>query len=225
VLCVSEAERERGRAAGIRARFEVVANGVDVAEFGFVAPEAARTAKERLGLGPAPVVVCVGRVCRQKGQDLLLRAWSAIVDAVPDARLALVGDGPDLAELSSSAPPSATFAGHRDDVADWLAAADVVVMPSRWEGMAFTALEAMATGRSVVAFDVDGVRESLGDAGALVPPDDIAGLAAAIVTRLTDHDLRAREGLSARARVETHHDARNQLARVVQLTSDLVDRG
>jgi glycosyltransferase involved in cell wall biosynthesis len=225
VLCVSEAERERGRAAGIRARFEVVANGVDIAEFGFVDRDSGRLARDRLALGTAPVVVCVGRICRQKGQDLLVRAWSHVVDAIPDARLVFVGDGPDRADLESSAPPTITFAGQRDDVADWLAAADVVAMPSRWEGMAFTALEAMAVGRSVVAFDVDGVHESLGDTGALVAADDIAGFAAAIVARLDDDELRAREGRAARVRVERNHDARNQLARVVQLTADISGRG
>jgi glycosyltransferase involved in cell wall biosynthesis len=221
VLCVSDAERERGRAAGIRARFDVVANGVDTVQFPFVDRAGGQLAKQRLGLGVTPVVVCVGRLCRQKGQDLLVRAWARVVDVVPDARLVFVGDGPDREDLSACAPPSITFAGHRDDVADWLAAADVVVMPSRWEGMAFTALEAMAVGRSVVAFDVDGVRESLGDAGALVRPDDIAGLASAIVVRLDDEELREREGRLARARVESFHDARRQLERVVELTADL----
>lgn len=225
VLCVSEAERERGRGAGIRARFEVVANGVDVAEFGFVDAEAGRRAKERLALGPEPLVVCVGRLCRQKGQDLLVQAWAGVVDAVPDARLVLVGDGPDRSELEANAPASITFAGYRDDVADWLAAADVVTMPSRWEGMAFSALEAMAVGRSVVAFDVDGVRESVGETGALVAPDDVAGLADAIVARLRDSELREREGRAARTRVEQNHDARHQLARVVQLTADISGRG
>jgi glycosyltransferase involved in cell wall biosynthesis len=88
-------------------------------------------------------------------------------------------------------------------VVEWLAAADVVVFPSRWEGMSIGLLEAMACGRSIVATDVPGTREALDDVcGPLVQPEDPDALAAAIVPKLQDPVRAASEGRAARERVE-----------------------
>lgn len=73
---------------------------------------------------------------RQKGQDVLLEAWDAVLRRVPEARLVLVGDGPDSARLRAGAPRDVLFAGATDDAVPWYQAADLVVLPSRWEGMA-----------------------------------------------------------------------------------------
>ena len=139
----------RGIGNGIAPRRSVVApNGVDVHRF---VPHEQADARARLGLGDHPVAVCVGRLARQKGQDLLLRAWPGVAAEVPDAQLIVVGDGPDhdtlLALVSHGTPgsPGATMSPE-----DFYAVADVVVVPSRWEGMALVPLEAMACERSVV---------------------------------------------------------------------------
>lgn len=177
IVCVSEAERADGIAAGVLATWDVVPNGVDLARW---IPTDRAAARARLGLSlDEPLVACVGRLSRQKGQDVLLAAWPS----VPGAALVLVGDGPDTASLAAAAPASVCLVGRRDDVADWYAAADVVAVPSRWEGMALTALEALACGRPVVASDVTGMREIGAD---LVPPEDPAALAAALRARLRD---------------------------------------
>jgi glycosyltransferase involved in cell wall biosynthesis len=178
VVCVSAGERGAGEAAGVRARrWAVIENGVDLDRF---RPADRAAARARLGLPAGPLVVCVGRLSRQKGQDVLLRAWPP----VSGATLALVGDGPDRAALEAAAPPGVLFAGRRDDVADWYAAADVVAVPSRWEGMALAALEALACGRQVVGSDVAGMRE-LGPVD-VVPPDDAEALAAALAAALAE---------------------------------------
>jgi glycosyltransferase involved in cell wall biosynthesis len=161
VVCVSEAERATGARAGIDARWAVVPNGIDPGRFHPAAVDTVRAALLPDVDPAAPLVVCVGRLCRQKGQDVLLDAWYAVQDRVPEARLVLVGDGPDLDELRSRAPGSVVFAGAVPDAAPWYQAADLVVLPSRWEGMALAPLEAMACGRPVVLTDVDGARESL----------------------------------------------------------------
>lgn len=210
VVCVSQAERAAGVAAGITAAWHVVPNGVDLDAFRPAGAEGSARARHRLGLDDSPTVVCVGRLSRQKGQDLLLDVWPTVRRAVRGARLELVGDGPDRAALAARGLPGVSFHGRRDDVADWYAAADVVVFPSRWEGMSLAVLEALACGASVVAADVTGVRESLppGHEG-VVRPEDPAALGGALTERLLDPSLRAREGALAVEHVTRGHSLRS----------------
>jgi glycosyltransferase involved in cell wall biosynthesis len=223
VLCVSEAERRRGEEHGIRAAWRVIPNGVDPELWAEATGEERALARKRVGLEDRPTVVCVGRLARQKGQDLLLAAWPTVMDEVPEAQLALVGDGPDLAELRKRADGAVVFAGQRTDVSDWLAAADVVAFPSRWEGMSIGLLEAMARGRSVVATDVPGASEALADSsGELVAPDEPAALAAAIAARLADPARAAAEGRAARQRVEQTYPLRATCDRVAELYEELL---
>ncbi|MFI9149772.1 glycosyltransferase [Streptomyces sp. NPDC053367] len=224
-VCVSEAERERGVRAGITARWSVVPNGVDPRVFH---PAAADTVRAALlpDVGPAaPLVVCVGRLCPQKGQDVLLDAWRTVVRRVPDARLVLVGDGPDREQLASSAPESVLFTGDVADPAPWYRAADLVVLPSRWEGMALAPLEAMACARPVVLTDVDGARESLPPGLAprcLVPPGDPAALAETLVDLLRDPPLRESLGHQGHRHVLAAHDVRHTSAAVWDLYRELL---
>ncbi|WP_030217141.1 glycosyltransferase [Streptomyces bikiniensis] len=214
ILCVSEAERRTGEAAGVEADWSVVHNGVDTVRFASDGPPR----------NPAPTVVCVGRLCRQKGQDVLLAAWPAVLAEVPAARLVLVGDGPDAERLRAAAGPSVRFAGDVGDTAPWYRAADVVVLPSRWEGMALAPLEAMASGRPVVVSDVDGARESLPPAHeplCLVPPEDPAALAAALGRLLGRPELRHRLGREAHAHVLSSFDVRRTGAAVADVYREL----
>ncbi|WP_245863102.1 glycosyltransferase [Streptomyces thermovulgaris] len=227
VVCVSEAERATGVRAGIDAPFAVVPNGIDPERFRPAPAGAARAGLAPLaGLDPAaPLVVCVGRLCRQKGQDVLLRAWDAVVREVPGARLALVGDGPDAGLLRAQAPPSVLFTGAVADPRPWYQAADLVVLPSRWEGMALAPLEAMACGRPVVVTDVDGARESLPPSfteRCLVPPENPAALAEALIGVLLDPPLRASLGTLARRHVLDVHDVRHTAERIADVYRDLL---
>jgi glycosyltransferase involved in cell wall biosynthesis len=246
VVCGSEGERAAGAAAGVRAHWYVVPNAVDLDAFPLAGPDDQAAARAELGLPapPTPIVVCAGRLAiGQKGQDVLLAAWPHVLAAVPDAQLVLVGDGPDEALLRASAAglPSVRFAGRRDDVARWLAAADVVVQPSRYETLSLSVLEALATGRPVVATDSVGMREAIEGspeneagpenetgpggsgstpaAGAIVPPEDPAALADAMARRLRDPELRLREGRAGRERTVRSHDLRRwgeQLAAITE---------
>jgi glycosyltransferase involved in cell wall biosynthesis len=224
---VSERERSDGIRYGVHAPGVVVRNGVDVDWFRPADDAARAAARGRLGLAAGPTAVCVGRICRQKGQDVLLAAWPSIRAAVPGAVLALVGDGPAAGSLAASAPPGVVFAGPVADPRPWYAAADVVVQPSRWEGMALTQLEAMACARCVVATDVGGARELLPDdsSSALVPAGDITRLVTAMVTRLSCPALAAREGAAARARACAAFDRRRMAAAVRTVYADLVRSG
>ncbi len=136
------------------------------------------------GLGH-PLVLAVGRLHPQKGYDVLLAARSAW----PEAVVAVAGDGPLAQELRGRAP-DVRWLGRRDDVADLLAAADVVVLPSVWEARSLTAQEALRAGRPLVATAVGGVPDLVRDGAVLVPPGDAVALAAA-VRRLLDDPVEA----------------------------------
>ncbi|ANB06471.1 glycosyl transferase [Streptomyces ambofaciens] len=247
-VCVSEAERLRGARAGVRARWSVIPNGIDLDRFGAdEVAEQARVADAGTAAPDAPLVVCVGRLCRQKGQDVLLAAWESVLARVPGARLVLVGDGPDRARLTERAsacrpappgpggghpgesrPASVLFTGAVVDVVPWYRAADLVVLPSRWEGMALAPLEAMACGRPVVVTDVDGARESLPPAlvpHCVVPAENPAALADAVARLLLDAPLRTSLGRRGRAHVRSTHDVRHTASAVAALYDGLLVAG
>lgn len=244
VVCVSEAERATGLRAGVRAAYTVIPNGIDTTRFSPAAPSgtepghpavpppAPRAAAEGLPPEPPapgdegrPLVVCVGRLCRQKGQDVLLRAWEEVVGVLPRATLVLVGDGPDHEALRRRAPSSVHFTGAVPDPVPWYRAADLVVLPSRWEGMALAPLEALGCGTPVVLTDVDGARESLPPALAercLVPPQDPTALAGAVTGLLSDPPLRAALADQGRRHVLSTHDVRLTAERFAALYRTLL---
>ncbi|WP_308296863.1 glycosyltransferase family 4 protein [Streptomyces sp. ISL-44] len=235
VLCVSEAERRAGEAEGITARWSVIRNGVDLDHFRPGGPDPGQDkARARAGLplpaafrGDGPFAVCVGRLCLQKGQDILLRAWPELLGTVPGARLALVGDGPDTERLRHTAPSGVLFAGAAPDIRPWLRAADLVVLPSRWEGMALAPLEAMACGRPVLVSDVSGARESLPPGQGrlcLVPPEDPTALAKALGRLLAEPRLLAELGEQARQHARTDFDVRRTTDAVTGLYHELLGR-
>lgn len=227
VVCVSDAERATGVRAGIAGRWRVIPNGIDTERFHPAAAAPLRAGIPLLAdLDPAALlVVCVGRLCRQKGQDVLLRAWGEIAERVPGARLVLVGDGPDAGRLRALAPDSVLFAGAVADAVPWYRAADLVVLPSRWEGMALAPLEAMACGRPVVVTDVDGGRESLPAALAprcLVPAENPAALAGTVSELLLDPPLRESLGQLGRRHVLSAHDVRHTAEAVADVYRELI---
>ncbi len=220
VVCVSDDELAAGRAAGVTALAEVVCNGVDTTRF---FPGDRFAARRRLGVPErVPLAVCVGRLAELKGQDQLLAAWPEVLRRVPAAHLVLAGDGPMGALWRARYPDaSVRWVGHTDDPGTWYTAADVVVLPSRAEGMALVPLEAMACARPVVAFDVGGVRQSVADAGAVLPPGDVGGLADAVAARLADPDSAAREGERGRRRVELAFDRGRMTDQIAVLVEKL----
>ena len=220
VVAVSGGELDEGRSHGINpVRSVVVPNGVDLERY---APVDRAQARTRLGLPDGPLAVCLGRLARQKGQDRLVALWPRVRELVPDAQLVLVGDGPDVEALRAAAGPGVVLAGPTSTPQDWYAASDVVVMPSRWEGMALVPLEAMACGRTVVGFDVTGLREAIGDAGAVVPQDDAVALAEQVARRLSDPQLAAGEGLRGRERAVGMYDRTVTVSATAQAITELV---
>jgi glycosyltransferase involved in cell wall biosynthesis len=221
---VSEAERERAVQAGVNAPMTVIMSGVEIDGLRAATIADRRRARNMLRLADGPLAVCVGRLCEQKGQDLLLEAWRTVVRHVPDAKLALVGDGDLASRLRYMQVPNVIFAGVRHDVPTWLTAADLLVAPSRWEGFSLSILESMALGRTVVAADADGVREALGEnIGKVVAQNDPAVLVTPIVERLLDAKLAAREGRLAARRAKDLFDVRRTHDEIAALYSRLLN--
>lgn len=205
---ITEAVRDAAvRDLGIDpARVTVVPRGRDAGRLGTPSPQRRAAARAALGIeAEAPVVVTVGRQEFQKGHDVLYDAVARLAPRHP--RLVVVhagregGSSPLLHRLVGQTRVDVRLLGHRDDIAEIVAAADVFAFPSRYEGLGGAVLEAMALGVPVVASDLPALREVLAPAGqSLVPPDDPSALADALSRLLDDEGLRA--GLGRRGRTE-----------------------
>ena len=218
-ICVSDDEMRTAVAARISNPMHVIRNGVNLDHWSQPSTPDHLDARRMLGLPEdTRIVVSVGRLCRQKGQDLLLQAWPAVVAQHPNAQLVLVGDGDLRDSLQLLALRSVRFAGASREVRRWYLAADLVVMPSRWEGLSLALLEAMATERAVVAFDVSGMSDAVTKAcGVLVRPESVDDLARALTELLSAPDHRNALAKAARQRAETVFDIRLTCERVAEL--------
>lgn len=159
---------------------------------------------------PSPTghrVVAMGRLSHEKGFDRLLDLWPDVVARVPDATLAIYGEGPERENLarrvaSNARLASVTLCGVATNAHAALGAADVFVLPSRFEGFPNALAEAMAAGRAVVAFDCpSGPADLITDGvdGRLVPAGDVAALGKALADVMADATIRERMGRAARA--------------------------
>lgn len=198
----------------------VIQNGCDLTRFdpSRVVPAGV---KRSLGFGvDDPVLVVIARLERQKGHRVLLEALPAVHRQFERARVVCVGDGALRGELEREVANlglagSVRFVGYQSDVTDWLALADVVVLPSFFEGLPLVTIEALAAARPVVATAVDGTPEVVvdGKTGLTVPPGDSTRLAGAICRLLGNGELRRALGRAGRRWVEAHFSAERQIQR------------
>ena len=208
-VCVSEGVRQFSIEAGRLdpSRLVVIPNGVDPAPFDRA------LAVDRASIGvpsEAFLALYVGRFDPQKGLNDLLDAASRIIAARADWHLALVGDGPErpalLARIEAEPALRANVhaLGRRDDIPALLKGADMLVLPSLWEGMPNAVLEAMAARRAVVGTAVEGTEDLVvpGQTGWLVTPGDPGSLTDALLEAAADPSRLARFGEAGRARVE-----------------------
>jgi len=151
------------------------------------------------------LLVAVGRLARQKGFDLLLRAFSSIERKFPQWRLVILGEGPEHAVLvatrdSLGLTERVTFPGYTNEIEGWLGRAAIVVQPSRFEGFPNAVLEAMGMGAAVISSDcLSGPSELIrdGENGRLVAVEDVPALARCMTELMSNAELRERLGAAA----------------------------
>jgi glycosyltransferase involved in cell wall biosynthesis len=181
------------------------------------APDLSGAAPDRLGVADgAPLLLALGRLHRNKGFDVLIRALARL----PEAHLVIAGEGPERAALEELAQREGVTArlhlpGWRSDTGALLAGCDMLICPSRHEPLGNVVIEAFSAGRPVVAAAADGPREliSPGETGLLVPPEDPEALAASIRTLLEHPALAARLAEAGRAAFLREHAEAPVLAR------------
>jgi glycosyltransferase involved in cell wall biosynthesis len=202
VVAVSAEVKHRLLKAGVGGeKIHLIRNGIDLRPF----EAAPASLREDERLAAALVVGWVGRLSREKGADIFLRAAARVVVEFPQARFVLVGDGPDKDALGSLAEElniqeDVLLLGRRDDMPSVYASLDVMVSSSRQEGLPMAILEGMATGLPLVATAVGEVPTLVldGRTGVLVPAEDVDLLVAGIIELLRDPAKRTRFGAAGR---------------------------
>jgi len=178
-------------------------NGIDTRTF---APDGSKNRnRSKFGLAEKDIVIgVVGRLDPIKNHAVLFKSFEQLNIENPDAKLLVVGDGPERKSLERLAGSGVHFWGNRTDVPDILRTMDIFTLPSINEGISNTILEAMATGLPVVATNVGGNSEIIDDGktGQLVPSDDAAALAAALSVYINSPELRASHGSQGRVRAK-----------------------
>jgi N-acetyl-alpha-D-glucosaminyl L-malate synthase BshA len=205
-----------------RRKMEVIPNGVDINRFN---PKInGKETKERLGIKHDPVILFVGILNFHKGVEYLIKSFSKVIRAVPNAKLVIAGDGPQRDYIiklidNLNLKKSVKMIGkvRDDDLLRVYAASDVLVLPSLMEGFGMVLIEAMACGKPCVASRAGGVEDVIvdGETGFIVPPADSDSLYQAIHDILIDDMLSKKFGVAGRKRVEENftwdHIARRTL--------------
>jgi glycosyltransferase involved in cell wall biosynthesis len=233
IACSDDVAR---RASAVLSDLRVVSipNGVDTEALR--PPDDVVALRRRLGITPhAPVVSIVGLVSERKGHRYFLEMARDLQLAHPDVRYLVVGEdilgeGAYRHQMEAYAralgiADRVRFLGFRHDAVEWIAASDVIVLPSLEEGLPVSLLEAGATAKPTVATAVNGSPEMVRDGitGFLVPPRDGGELTRAVARLLADEGLRVEMGREARKRVEETFSVADQARAVLALYRELLD--
>jgi glycosyltransferase involved in cell wall biosynthesis len=229
VVAVSDEVKQRLLGAGVREdKIHLVRNGIDLRPFDDALPS--------LRDGPTsshpPIVGLIGRLSIEKGVDIFLHAAAHVLIALPSTKFVVVGDGPDRDKLESlidelKIRESVSMLGRRDDMPSVYASLDIMVSASRKEGLPMAILEGMASRLPLVATAVGEVPTVVldGRTGVLLPPEDPATLASAIIKLLQDSAERGRLGAAARKLIEDEFSADRMTADYLRVYEEASSRG
>jgi glycosyltransferase involved in cell wall biosynthesis len=191
--------------------------------------------RHRLGMARDELIlICPGTIEKRKGQDIVLESWRAVLDAIPNARLVLLGDGgTDWGKIIAADIDRGKFGGRVSRIPsqpcalEHLYAADVLLCPSRAEAMPRTVLEGMALGMPIVATNVDGIPELVeaGVSGLLFHPTDASGMLERLHFIATHCEQARQLGAEARRRYATAFSRARQIERTRDLLTWLETTG
>jgi glycosyltransferase involved in cell wall biosynthesis len=230
-ISVSASNRQTGTDRIKNFRSLVINNGIDRRKFNPERP--LRNIRAELSIPEdALLILFLARFTSHKQPLALIDAFREALPQLPGAHLLLVGDGDQKAgavETVNAAGLSGKihFQPFRQDVPDVLAAADVFVLPSLWEGLPIGLLEAMAMGKAVIATDVDGTREVVKDGqnGLLIEPGNITVLADALQSLGRDEGRRKEFGRRALETVRTRFDATGMTREIERVYLRVLNKG
>ena len=210
LVCVSRSVRDlHSLRSGLPLhRYSIIENGVDVDRFVHKAEARSQIRQQWNVDSDEPVVAFVGRLSREKGIQMMLATMCHLASRGTPIRLVIAGDGPERRVVSNyiahgEGGQYCTQLGFVDDVRSVLSGADMLILPSQWEGWPMAAGEAMSSGLPVIGTDVAGIRDAVEDGvtGILVREDDVVRLAEAVLTLAKDKELRMKMGAAARQSV------------------------
>lgn len=210
-------------------RIDVVYNGIDPSPF---ATPTGRDLRREWGIAKGtPLLGFVGQLDERKGIGVMLTAFRDIVQALPEARLVIVGRGP-LQEMVESEmrmhgwQQAIVLTGFEDDIASVMQAIDVLLLPSYWEGFGIVLIEAMAAGKPAISTLTSSMPEIVtdGETGFLVQPGDAEALASRAVQLLNDNGLRRRLGTAAQQRVKEMFTLDRMISRLEKLFATEISR-
>ena len=229
VIYVCDSDKTRGRQYGLvpERKSVVIRNGVDFSTFEMAEgkPTEELDWEKELGIDLSqPVIGTVARLHRQKGIPYLLEAARLLLKQIPGLQFLIIGGGPWKDRLLEQKnrlglEKSVHFLGERKDIPQLLSLFDVVALPSLWEGLPYSLLEAGSSGKPIVATDVDGVKEIItdGKTGILVPPKNPEKLAEALLQLIKNKDLANRLGAALKEDIQKRYS----LLSMVESVQDL----
>jgi glycosyltransferase involved in cell wall biosynthesis len=229
VVAVSDEVKQRLLSAGVRKeKIHMVRNGIDLRPFDNARP----SLRDDSTSDHSPIVGLIGRLSIEKGVDIFLRAAARVLVELPSTKFVVVGEGPDCDKLESlidelKLRESVSMLGRRDDIPSVHASLDIMVSASRQEGLPMAVLEGMASSLPLIATPVGDVPTVILDSqtGVMVPPEDPALLASAIVSLLRDPAQRKRLGAAARKLIEDEFSADRMTADYLRVYEKAASRG
>jgi glycosyltransferase involved in cell wall biosynthesis len=229
-ISVSASNRQTGTRHIRNFNSLVINNGIDRNKFDPY--KAFKGIRQELGIpANAMLVVSIARFTSHKQPLTLIKAFQSALSGLPDGHLLLVGDGDQKAEALKMVDVAGLnerihFQPFRQDVPDILAAADVFVLPSLWEGLPIGLLEAMAMGKAVIATDVDGTKEVVKDGynGLLIEAGNAGALAKALVQLCNDEALRKQFSRASMETVRADYEAGGMTRKIEEVYCSIIKR-
>jgi len=229
VVAVSDEVKQRLLNAGVREeKIHLVRNGIDLRPFDNASPSLPNATL----VDHPPIVGLIGRLSVEKGVDIFLHAAAHVLAELPSTKFVVVGEGPDRDKLESlidqlKLRQSVSMLGRRDDMPSVYASLDIMVSASRQEGLPMAILEGMASSLPIIATPVGDVPAMVrdGHTGVIVPAENAALLASAIVALLRNPAQRERLGAAARKLIEDEFSAERMTADYLRVYQRAAHRG